>query len=327
MRPILFVIPGLNLQVHGYGVMIFLACAAALAVGVWGARRQKVNENSVYELATWLFLGGVIGARAMYVLFHTSEIHGVGDIFRTWQGGNVFYGCILGGFTGSMLYWLRRPFPFWAMCDVAAPSVAIGAAVGRIGCFLNGCCDGAMCSLPWGVRFPAGSHAWTRQVNAGLIAPSAPYSVPVHPTQVYAALAAFLVLGLLLLYYPRQRRQGEIMALLMIFYPLTRWPIECLRGDEPALFAGMTLAQIISVALLASGVAVWLFLKPAIKGQTAPEPALSSHHRLDAAHTEPYKPVRIAAHESTNRVGVSPVYARASNPEPKSLRRAQKRRS
>jgi phosphatidylglycerol:prolipoprotein diacylglycerol transferase len=161
-----------------------------------------------------------------------------------------------------MLYWLRRPFPFWAMADAVAPSVAIGAAVGRIGCFLNGCCDGAVCNLPWAVRFPAGSHAWARQINAGLIEPWAPLSLPVHPTQLYAAAAGFLILALLVAYYSRQRRQGEIMALLMILYPLSRWPIEAFRGDEPALFAGMTLSQNISLGLLAGGIAVWTFLRP-----------------------------------------------------------------
>ena len=158
------------------------------------ARREKINPNIVYGIATWLFLGGVIGARGMYVLLHPGMIHGVGDIFRSWQGGNVFYGCILGGLTGSLLFWYRHPFSFWPMADVAAPAVAIGAAVGRLGCFLNGCCDGVACSLPWGVRFPAGSHAWTRQANAGLIAPDAPFSLPVHPTQLYAALAGLFVL-------------------------------------------------------------------------------------------------------------------------------------
>jgi len=256
------VIPGSGIQVHSYGVMIFAACASALVMAVWGARRQKVNENSVYELATWLFLGGVIGARALYVGFHLDAIHTPVDIVRSWQGGNVFYGCILGGFTGSMLYWLRRPFPFWAMADVTAPAVAIGAAVGRIGCFLNGCCDGALCNLPWAVRFPAGSHAWVRQINAGLIAPRATASLPVHPTQLYAAIAGFLILALLVAYYPRQRRQGEIMALLMILYPLTRWPIEALRGDEPTLLAGMTLSQNISLGLLVGGIAVWIRLRP-----------------------------------------------------------------
>jgi phosphatidylglycerol:prolipoprotein diacylglycerol transferase len=257
MRPILFVVPGWEIRVHSYGVMIFLACFAALGIGVWRARRQKIDPNVVYELATWLFLGGVIGARGLYVLLHPETIHSFGDIFRSWQGGNVFYGCILGGLTGSMLYWCRRPFPFWKMCDVAAPAVAIGAAVGRIGCFLNGCCDGEVCELPWAVRFPAGSHAWTRQLNAGLIAPDALASLPVHPTQLYAALAGFLVLALLLAHFPRRRRAGEVMGLLMILYAVTRWPIESLRADEHARFAGMTASQIISVALLALGLAVW----------------------------------------------------------------------
>jgi phosphatidylglycerol:prolipoprotein diacylglycerol transferase len=269
MRPILFVIPGAEIPVHSYGLMIFVACAAALGMGIWGARRQKVEENSVYELATWLFLGGVIGARALYVAFHLDAIHAPVDILRSWRGGNVFYGCILGGFSGSMLYWLRRPFRFWAMADVAAPSVAIGAALGRIGCFLNGCCDGALCSLPWAVRFPAGSHAWARQINAGLIAPESPWSLPVHPTQLYAVLAGFLVLGFLIAYYPRQRRQGEIMALLMILYPLTRWPIEALRGDEPALFLGMTLSQNISLGLFIGGVAVWILLRRTVFTQSS----------------------------------------------------------
>ena len=95
------------------------------------------------------------------------------------------------------------------MLDVAAPAVAIGAAVGRIGCFLNGCCDGTICTLPWGVQFPAGSHAWMRQLNAGLISEAAPLSLPVHPTQLYAAIAAFGVLGLLLAYFPWRRRREK----------------------------------------------------------------------------------------------------------------------
>ena len=101
MRPILFVVPGCEFKIHSYGVMIFLACFAALAVTVWRVRREKLDPNIVYELATWLFLGGVIGARGLYVLLHAEMIHSAGDIFRSWQGGNVFYGCILGGLTGS----------------------------------------------------------------------------------------------------------------------------------------------------------------------------------------------------------------------------------
>jgi phosphatidylglycerol:prolipoprotein diacylglycerol transferase len=261
MRPILFGIPGSEINVHSYGVLIFLACFAALAITVWRLKRDKLDPNIAYELATWLFLGGVVGARGLYVIFHPETIQSAGDIFRSWQGGNVFYGCILGGLTGSLIYWYRKPFPFWQVADAVAPAVAIGAAIGRIGCYLNGCCDGALCALPWAVRFPAGSHAWVRQLNAGLISPGAPASLPVHPTQLYAALAGFSVLALLLAYLPRRRRPGEVMALLMILYSLSRWPVEALRADERAIFAAMTLSQCISVAVLAAGLVTWLRLR------------------------------------------------------------------
>jgi phosphatidylglycerol:prolipoprotein diacylglycerol transferase len=258
MRPILFAIPGWDIKVHSYGVMILLACFSALGMAVWRARRAKIDTNVVYELATWLFLGGVVGARGLYVVLHPEMIHSRGDIFRSWQGGNVFYGCILGGLAGSLLYWCRRPYPLLKMIDIAAPAVAIGAAVGRIGCFLNGCCDGAVCTLPWGVSFPAGSHAWMRQANAGLISAESIWSLPVHPTQLYSAVAALVVLAAVLAYFPWRRRPGDVMALLVVLYSITRWPIESLRADERVICAGMNSAQMISAVLSVLGLVVLL---------------------------------------------------------------------
>src|SRR5262245_19034905 len=103
MLPILFVIPVWDVRIHSYGVMIFVACATALSMAVWRARREGIEPNAVYELATWLFLGGVIGARARFTIQHPEMIDHSGDLLRTWQGGNVFYGCILGGLGGSVL--------------------------------------------------------------------------------------------------------------------------------------------------------------------------------------------------------------------------------
>lgn len=288
MRPILFVVPGLGLRVHAYGVLIFCACASALLMAVWRARREKVNPDAVYELAAWLFLGGVIGARLFFFIQHPEAFHHPADFFRTWEGGNVFYGCILGGLTGSILYWFRRPFPFLGMCDATAPAVAIGAAVGRIGCFLNGCCHGSTCELPWAVRFPAGSHAWVRQLNAGLIGPGEPTSLPVHPTQIYSSIAALGVLGLLLTYARRDsRRPGEVMGMLMVLYPLTRWPIEAIRSDEPSVFLGMSWAQNISVLLMLAGLATWRSVRRGRAEGIIPDEAAVPHlrsHRVGSAH-------------------------------------------
>jgi phosphatidylglycerol---prolipoprotein diacylglyceryl transferase len=289
MRPILYVVPGLGLRIHSYGVMIFVACASALAMAVWRSRREEVESDAVYELATWLFLGGVVGARLFFFIQHPEAFHHPGDLFRTWEGGNVFYGCILGGLTGSIMYWFRRPFPFLRMCDVAAPAVAIGAALGRIGCFLNGCCHGAVCDLPWAVHFPAGSHAWVRHLNAGLLQPGDPLSMPVHPTQLYSAAAGLVVLGLLLTYARRPRRPGEVMALLMILYPLTRWPIEAIRSDEPSVFLGMSWSQNISVVLLIGGLGAWSLVRrrPDDRSVTAGCAVNGPHaHRPHASRTE-----------------------------------------
>ncbi|MDR3621044.1 MAG: prolipoprotein diacylglyceryl transferase [Paludisphaera borealis] len=257
MHPIVFELPVLGFKVHGYGLMMLLGCASALAIAVWRARREGLNTDAVYELATWLFLGGVVGARALFVASRPDLIQSPLDLFRSWEGGNVFYGCIIGGLTGTLIYWRRHPFPFLRMADAVAPALAIGVFFGRLGCHLNGCCHGAITQVPWGIRFPAGSHAWTAHVDEGLLDPGAPWSLPVHPTQLYASLAGLALLVGLLAYIPFRRRTGEMMAILMIAYPITRWPVEILRGDDPGIIAGITISQLISLGLLAFGLIVW----------------------------------------------------------------------
>ncbi len=97
MRPILFVVPGWEFKVHSYGVMVLLACFGSTGYRRLACAREKIDTNSVYELATWLFLGGIVGARGLYVLSHLDSMHGLGDVLRSWKGGNNFFGCILGG--------------------------------------------------------------------------------------------------------------------------------------------------------------------------------------------------------------------------------------
>lgn len=259
MQPILFEI--LGFRVHAYGLMMALACASALGLSVWRARREGMDADAVYELATWLFLGGVVGARVLFAVVHPEAIRSPLDILRVWEGGGVFYGCILGGLAGTLIYYRRRPFPFLRMADVVAPTLAIGAFFGRIGCHLNGCCHGSITQASWGIRFPSGSHAWVDHVDRGLIPVDAPYSLPVLPTQLYAAFSALALFAILMAYYPRRKRPGQVMALLMITYPITRWPVEMLRADDAGVFAGVTVSMLISLLLCAAGVAFWLYLR------------------------------------------------------------------
>jgi phosphatidylglycerol---prolipoprotein diacylglyceryl transferase len=257
MCRVLLIIPGLGLKLHSFSLMLLLACFAAFHLAARRARRERLDPGTIDDLAVWLFTGGILGARVLFVLQNPGAIHRWTDIVTIWRGGIVFYGCILGGLAGSLLYWARRPFPFRATADAVAPALALGIAVGRIGCFLNGCCYGDRCDRPWAVSFPAGTLPWVRHVQAGLIPPGSPRSLPVHPKQLYAALAGLALLGLLSAYYPRRRRDGEVMALLMISYPVTRFLIEFFRGDEGGLYAGLTISQYISIVLLACGLVAW----------------------------------------------------------------------
>ncbi len=260
MRQVLFEVPGLGLRIYGFSVMLVAATFSAVYLTAWRARREKIDPEVVFELAVWLLTGGFIGARALYLIGHPEVVHSFWDIFKVWQGGIVFYGCIMGGLAGSVLYWIRRPFPFLAMCDAVAPALAVGIALGRVGCLLNGCCYGATTDLPWAITFPAETLPWTHHVHVGWLSAGAARSLPVHPTQLYAILDGLILLALLTAYFPRRRRDGEVMAVLMVCYPITRFLIEGLRDDEGAFLAGMTISQAISAGLLPCGLATWWIL-------------------------------------------------------------------
>jgi phosphatidylglycerol:prolipoprotein diacylglycerol transferase len=260
------------------------------------------------------------------------------------QGGLVVYGSVIGAGLGLMIFCRRHRLSPLALCDLIAPSLVLGLALGRVGCFLNGCCYGGVCELPWAVQFPWHSPPHVRQVQEGQLdlfgmvidgSPGAapvvgqvvegslaelhgmrigdritqingmpianvfeaqrqlleagqqgrlsllvagqsepqqwnlparlPRSLPVHPTQLYSTVDALILCLLLWAYYPFRRRDGEVTALLITIYPITRFLIEGLRTDEPKNILGMSISQNISLLLLAVAAALWLYLwrKPA----------------------------------------------------------------
>jgi phosphatidylglycerol---prolipoprotein diacylglyceryl transferase len=262
VKQVLFTIPIFGgLKVFGYGTMLVLAFVFSTWLAWWRAKRERLDPEVIVDIAFWLFLSGMIGARLFYcVEYWGVEIKSIWDALQYWKGGVVYYGGILGGTIAFFVYRHFKPFPLRPFLDVIAPSIAVGTLFGRLGCFLNGCCYGDVCHYPWAVAFPQYSPPWGQQVNLGLIPPAALQSLPVHPTQLYSALDALVILLLLTAFYPLRRRDGEVMGLLMLTYPVTRFLIEYLRNDEPAYFAGMTIAQNISFLLLFAGFAYWAWL-------------------------------------------------------------------
>jgi phosphatidylglycerol:prolipoprotein diacylglycerol transferase len=295
MWQVLFTIPILGgIKIFGYGVMLFVAFLASMNLAAWRARREGQDPELIYDLSIWIFVGGLVGARVFYVIQYWGDrIRSLADVFRIWEGGIVLYGSIIGGTAAFFLYRAIRPFALLPLLDIVAPSLALGIALGRIGCFLNGCCFGDRCDLPWGVAFPVDSPPWRAQVAEGLISRGATWSLPVHPTQLYSAVDGFILLFLLSAYYPLRRRDGEVMALLMVAYPVTRFLIEYLRNDEGVFLFGLTISQNISVLLLAAGLLFWLWLVR--RGSVRAAPALVAGWALptglglvgDAHPTEP----------------------------------------
>ena len=280
MRQVLFEVPGTPIRIFGFGVMLCLAFFAAIGLAGRRARKVGIAPEIVYDLALWFLIGGIVGARALYVWEYWGDrVRGFADIFKIWEGGIVFYGGMIGATVGSLAFWAVRRFPLRPMMDVVAPPVALGLALGRLGCFLNGCCYGDECDLPWAVAFPPGSPPWSaaaldpsgepapgysraiiEAVRLGEIPPNTPWSPRVHPTQIYSTIDGLILLALMLAYDPLRKRSGVLLAIFLTTYPITRALIEQLRGDEPAFFAGMTISQNVSLATFLVGLALWAYL-------------------------------------------------------------------
>jgi phosphatidylglycerol---prolipoprotein diacylglyceryl transferase len=267
MRQILFEIPGVGVKIFGYGLMLFFAFLGSMYIAAWRARREKLDPEVVYDMALYVFIGGLIGARGFYVLeYWGDKVNSFWDIFEIWNGGIVLYGSILGGTAGFLFYRWRRWFPILPMLDAIAPALAFGIAIGRIGCLLNGCCYGDTCSLPWAVRFPKHSPPWVSELAKAQIAPDAEFSLWLHPTQIYSTIDGLILFLLLTAYFPLRKRDGQVMGLFLLTYPVTRFLIEHLRNDEGVFAAGMTISQFISVGLFVFGAAYWIALarRPAV---------------------------------------------------------------
>lgn len=167
-----------GIAVQGYGAMLLLAISSATGLMLLRARRFGFTSDQVIEILLWLCIPGILGARAFYVIEYWNEFFNpeisflavVGNILNFTQGGLVVYGSFFGGMAGGAYYVWKNHLSLLRMADLIAPSVALGLMLGRLGCFLNGCCFGGVCDVDhqhWGVHFPAGSPPYERQIALG----------------------------------------------------------------------------------------------------------------------------------------------------------------
>lgn len=346
------VIPGLGLPIRSYGVMLLLAILAGTGLSVWRGRQRGWDSETVATLCFWGVVCGIVGARTFYVVEYWSDFQRptlagtLGAIANITQGGIVVYGALLGGLVGFGAYAWKHRLPLLATFDVLAPGMLLGLAIGRVGCFLNGCCFGGACDLPWAVRFPPGSPPYLHQLEHGelflqglqivgdpngppritgvapgsaaaqaglapgqeithineqrvstaaearrLLAALSPLdgpgyrltvevrvqgradparwqveplpdrSLPVHPTQLYSSIDALVLCAFLLAYDRFRRRDGELLAVLLTVYPVTRFLMEQIRTDEPKVWiTHLSIGQVFSVLILCAAGGLWVYL-------------------------------------------------------------------
>ncbi len=142
--------------IHSYGLMLVIAFYSAYFLSRWTARREGVDPERMIDLLLIGALLGIAGARALYVIQDPGHISGLIDLIAIWRGGLVFYGGLIAATAGLIIYIRAKKLPLWRLADAAAAAVMLGLAFGRIGCFLNGCCWGAVCDekYPLAVRYP-----------------------------------------------------------------------------------------------------------------------------------------------------------------------------
>jgi phosphatidylglycerol:prolipoprotein diacylglycerol transferase len=246
-----------DFTVHTYGVLLAVGFLLAVFLAREEARRAGIDPNVMLDMCFYLLVGAILGSRLFYVLTNWPEFaDNPLDALKFWRGGLVFYGGLICAFLIGTWYVREYQLPFRKLADVAAPSIAIGQAMGRLGCFSAGCCYGKPTTAFWAVTF--------RDPNS-----LAPLGVPLHPTQLYESAATFGIFLALISMRRLERFQGRLLWYYLLFYSTARFVIEFYRGDP----RGWAIPGLLSTAQ-ATGIPVALFgLYMILRKKSPPESA------------------------------------------------------
>lgn len=239
MYPVLFEIAGF--QVTSFGAMLAVAALVALWIFRGELRRSGLPESGV-DAALAGVLGGVVGAKLLWVVEHLGTDDWTSLLFS--RGGLSWFGGFAGGVLAGVIVMRRQRLPLMATIAAATPALAIGHAIGRVGCLLVGDDYGTPTDLPWGMAFPAGLP---------------PTDVPVHPTMVYEAIALLPIAALLFWMRRRRAEDRSVVGAYLVMTAFTRFLIQWIRVYEP--FAGpLGFAHFAALAVM--GVGLYLLLTP-----------------------------------------------------------------
>ena len=249
MDPIAFTI--LGKEIRWYGIMAAVGFMAAVFIMQRIRNHANLKKDQVSDITMIGMIGGVIGARIFYVIqFWDQFSNNYLEIIRIDHGGLVFYGGFIVALGSIVCYCIAKKISLIAVLDVSAPSIAMGHAMGRIGCFMNGCCYGKSCDLPWGVIYPLDSEPGHKFANRA-----------VHPVQLYEVFGNILIC-VALLFAIKKVRKGQTAAIYLVLYGILRFVDELFRGDHTDTFMWtLTRAQFIGLILIPIGLIWFLILR------------------------------------------------------------------
>ena len=250
-----------------YWPFYFCAWFVGSAYFLRAARKHRLSLSIAWDAAVLSLLLALIGGHLAFGLLEARTVQSYADFFCTWRGwtaGYISFGGVLGVLLTLAITARLHRKPFLFLADLAAPTVFIASALGRLGCFYHGCCYGAPTSVPWAVQF-------TERLALGQV------TVPSHPVQLYEALLSSLALvGTLRIRRGRAfvAGSGQLLALCLFGYSAIRFLVEFFRigGSSAVVLGGFSTTQL--VALVGATVCGWILVR---HWMTGPKTRVPSH--------------------------------------------------
>jgi phosphatidylglycerol:prolipoprotein diacylglycerol transferase len=257
------------ITVYTYGVLLAAAYLLGLKLAMTRAKSRGLDPNRALDLGIAIIVAALVGAKLLLILVDFDKFRqNPGEILSIVRAGGVFYGGLIAAVAVAFWYMWRHRMPLWTTCDVFAPGIALGHAVGRLGCLMAGCCYGRETHVPWAITFTNPEAA----ANVGT-----PLGVPLHPTQLYESAAEALILVLLLWTEKKGRPfEGRTFWSYLVLYGISRFVIEFFRGDERGVvFGTISTSQFISLIIVPVAIGMLLYLSR----QTSSSPLASARVR------------------------------------------------
>lgn len=247
MHPILIHIGSFNL--YTYGLFVALGFMTAMGVSQKNATPHGISHETIANIFFVILISALLGARLLYVGINFDVYkHNLLDIFKIWNGGLVFFGGFLSAVVVTIIYLKINSLDVWKTADIISPGIALGHAVGRIGCFFAGCCYGKECDLPIAIKF----------TNPESLAPLGVY---LHPTQIYSVFSNLILFFILLWIQKRKKFNGMVFLSYIMLYSLFRSIVEFFRGDFRGNFFFDFLSMSQGIGLIVFLIALILLIK------------------------------------------------------------------